>query len=264
MKHLSVSARRLLILAALAAGLEIWQAAAPDAFIPGDVAAWASYPAQTAFDAAGRHVSACWRSIARARRNAARVRHLRQELRRLKQENVVLAEQTLENLRLRQQLGLREVVGRRTVAGEVIGRQIEPRRRVLIGRGRRDGARVGAPVVAPGGLLGQVERTLATSAWVIPVVSPGARVPALVQRTRQAGTVVGEGSGCRIEDMELSADLRPGDLVITSGVGGVYPKGIAIGRVGRVRREPELSRVSAEVSPAVSWRESEEVLVVIE
>jgi rod shape-determining protein MreC len=261
---LSPGARRLLVLAASAAALGVWQAAAPDTFLPGTAAAWAAYPAQTALATVGRSVSAQWWSMIRARDDAARVRELRRRLGALRQENLALAEQTLENHRLRQLLGLRASISRRTVAGEVIGRQVEPNGRLLIGRGRRDGIRVGAPVIAPDGLLGQVERALATSAWVLPLASPGARVPALVERTRQAGTVAGEGGGCRIEDLELGADLLPGDLVIASGVGGVYPKGVAIGRIGSVRREPSLSRASAEVQPAANWREVEEVLVVID
>jgi rod shape-determining protein MreC len=262
-RRLSVGARRLLILSLAAVVLGLWQAKAPRSFLLGDVSAWAARPAERGFEAAGAEVSDWWRALVGARRGAEQVRSLRHELSSLRQENLTLAEQRLENARLRRLLDLRGQVGGRSVAVEVIGRKTDPRGELLIARGRRDGIRVGAPVLAPDGLLGQVERVSAVSAWVLPLVSSGARAGALVERTRQAGMAVGDGHGYRIEDMDPEADLRPGDLVITSGAGGVYPKGVAIGRISRVRREPGLSRASAEVGPLVSWREVEEVLVVI-
>jgi rod shape-determining protein MreC len=91
-----------------------------------------------------------------------------------------------------------------------------------------------------------------------------ARAGALIERTRQAAVVVGDGSGYQIEALPQDADLRRGDVVITSGAGGVYPKGVAVGAVERVTRDPGLSRTRAELRPSVDWREVEEVFVVID
>lgn len=262
MRRLSVGTRRFLALAAVAVGLAMWQAAAPHTFIPGDVAAVAGRPAQGVLAATGRSISGWWRAMVRARRDAVQVQQLKAELTRLQQENLALAEQRLENRRLRQLLRLGVAMDVPTVAASVIGCQAHPKGRLLIDRGRRDGITVGAAVIAPRGVLGQVERASASSAWIVPLVAQGRRAAALVERTRQAGIVVGAGRGYRMDEIDLGADLRPGDLVITSGLGGVYPKGIAVGRVASVRRERGLSRTSAEVRPSVNWRHVEEVLVV--
>jgi len=149
-----------------------------------------------------------------------------------------------------------------TVAASVIGYQADPRGRLLIDRGRRDGIFVGAAVIASRGVLGQVERASASSAWIVPLIAQNARAAALIERTRQAGIIVGDGRGYGMDGMDLGADLRPGDLVITSGLGGIYPKAIAVGRIVSVRREPGLSRTLAGVRPSVNWRDVEEVLVV--
>lgn len=262
MIRVSAGTRRFLALAAAAVGLAVWQAAGPRTFLPGDVAAVAAGPAQGILAVMGRSVSGWCRAIVRARHDAMHVEQLEAELTRLRQENLALAEQRLENRRLRRLLRLTVAIDVPTVAASVIGYQVRPKGRLLIDRGRRDGITVGAAVIAPRGVLGQVERASLSSAWVVPLVAQSMRAAALVERTRQAGVVVGVGRGYRMQEMELGADLQPGDLVITSGLGGIYPKGIAVGRIASVHRERGLSRTSAEVRPLVNWRDVEEVLVV--
>jgi rod shape-determining protein MreC len=152
-----------------------------------------------------------------------------------------------------------------TVAAEVIAGNPNPGMlTITIDRGAADGIEADMAVIAPTGIVGRVVGPPAKHASRVQlIVDRNAAAGALTERTRAGGMVVGRTSDPPLE-MELVsnlADVKAGDVVIASGVDGIYPKGFAIGRVESSERGPGLYRLIS-VRPLVDFSSLEEVLVV--
>jgi rod shape-determining protein MreC len=167
----------------------------------------------------------------------------------------------LENTRLRNLLDLRPALQVRSMAAEVLFEAADPySRRVFINRGLQDGLVGGSPVVNNDGVLGQVTRVYPLTAEVTLLVDKEAAIPVLNTRTQQRSVAFGGHSGgSRMELRYLSADsdIEAGDLLTTSGLDGVYPPGLAVGRVASVARRSEsgFARVVVQaVAPAEGVR----------
>lgn len=133
---------------------------------------------------------------------------------------------------------------------------------LTLDRGERAGLRPRDIALAKSGLVGQIYAVSATSARVLPITDPASGVAALVKRSRETGVVKGVGGGgCELRYLGPEADVRAGDLVLTSGAGGIFPKGLLIGTVERVTRAPGLPGRVASVRPAVELRKVEEVAI---
>ncbi len=150
------------------------------------------------------------------------------------------------------------------LAADVIGiDQMALRRTLTINRGTRDGIAVGMPVVTGKGLVGRVIAVGATSARVLLITDRDSAVSARLQSTRAVGSVRGQTSGSlRMEMIPLGQQVRVGDLVITSGLGGNFPPDIVIGVVTSARQfEFELAQ-EAEVASLNDFDSLEFVLVI--
>jgi rod shape-determining protein MreC len=120
-------------------------------------------------------------------------------------------------------------------------------------------------VVSVQGIVGQVMESSRGFSRVLLITDPNNSVAALDQRSRARGIVEGNGHQlCRLKYLHRSEDVEPGDLVLASGLDGVYPKGVLIGTVLKAEtKDPELfQRVT--VKPSVDFRRLEEVLVLCE
>ena len=155
-----------------------------------------------------------------------------------------------------------------TIAAEVIaGSPIPDVLTVTIDRGSADGVQPDMAVIGPKGIVGRIMGPVAAHASRVQlIIDRNAAVGAVVERTRAGGMVVGRSAG---EDPPLTmdlvsklADVKPGDVVVASGVDGIYPKGFVIGSVATSEQGPELHRVIT-VRPAVDFSSLEEVLVVL-
>lgn len=188
-------------------------------------------------------------------------RRLRETLLHERHEAVRLDELQQENARLRRLLRLTEAAGQATVAARVIGREATPWfRTLLIDRGRPHGLREGAAVVVEQGLVGQILEAGPSAARVLLVTDPRFRAGALVQRSRAQGLVLGTvGGRCYLAYITTEEAVRPGDLVLTSGIGGVMPKGLVVGTILRVDRDPGGLYWQAQIQPAVEATQVEEV-----
>jgi rod shape-determining protein MreC len=179
------------------------------------------------------------------------------------QEQRALAAQSQ---RLQELLDLRTSVSMPTVAAEVIaGNPIPGMLTVTIDRGTDDGVQANMAVIAPKGIVGRiVGRPAARAAKVQLIIDHDAAVGALCERTRSGGLVVGADADppLRMDLVPNVADIVSGDLIVTSGVDGVYPKGLAIGRVEKSDRGTGLYR-SLTVRPAVDFSSLEQLLVVL-
>ena len=175
-----------------------------------------------------------------------------------------LREARAENERLRSMLGYTEGTLEPEIAARVIGVNASPHFISLrINRGENDGVRVGMPVVTPDGVVGQVSRVVGGTADVMLITDPSSKPAALVQRSRVRGSAMGAGGGASLllDNVLRADDVNDGDTVITSGTDGVFPKGLVLGTVERVVREPSAMYVKARIVPAVDLRRVEEVLL---
>jgi rod shape-determining protein MreC len=171
--------------------------------------------------------------------------------------------QVEEGVRMRQLLDLRAQSGLVTTGALVIAGSVTPDfRTITIDKGRRDGLRAYTAVLAGAGVVGCVMTPSRGTAKVQLLVDRNAAIAALVERSRAQGIVVGTGEDVlRMEYLAATADVKAGDIVLSSGIDGIYPKGFAIGRVERVDKAGSGVK-TAVVSPVVDFSALEEVLVV--
>ena len=207
--------------------------------------------------------------------NYAELRGARDENQALKQQlaelEIRLQEQralAARTQRLQDLLSLQQSTPLPTVAAEVIGGNPNPMpgiREVTIGRGTADGVQPGMAVMAPRGIVGRViGQPAARAARVQLLIDRYAAAGALTERSRAGGMIVGKENDPPLA-MELVSnlqDVKPGDLVITSGIDGIYPKGYAIGWVETAEDGRGLYQ-NITVRPAVDFSSLEEVLVVL-
>src|SRR4051794_11403155 len=177
------------------------------------------------------------------------------------QEQRALADRTRG---LQQLLDLREHLTLKTVAAEIIGAAATPDFRTLtIDNGTRDGIRGDMSVIAPAGVVGRLVVPSLRSSKVQLLIDRNAAAGAIIERTRAQGVVVGGGDDrLRLDYMSEVFDVVVGDLVVTSGIDGIYPKGFVIGRVETVERAGSAYKRIV-IKPAVDFSSLEEVLVVL-
>ncbi len=194
------------------------------------------------------------------RENAA----LRREVKRLTEENIRLREAAEENLRLRQALHLRLSMPFETVPAEIIARSGSGWfDTATIDRGRKSGINKGDAVVCVRGLVGQVVEADDFTSQVVALTDQNSAVGAIVQRSRQAGIIQGQGPDSLVLSyLPKDADVKENDIVVSSGMGRVIPKGIPIGRVVKVIRDSVGGTTSAVVKPSARLDNTEQVLVI--
>jgi rod shape-determining protein MreC len=174
----------------------------------------------------------------------------------------------LENDRLRSYLGLKKKLSKtyqQVVVAEVIGRPPSGwHQRLLINMGKEDGLVEGIPVLAPAGLLGEVDEVYSSTAIVKLITHSHFKVGALIQRTRHSGLVYGTADGeSRMKYIAMDADVQVGDVVQTASFSKKYPKGIFIGWVESIWKETgQLYRV-ASIRLAADIDRAEEVFCVV-
>ncbi|MDZ4771320.1 MAG: rod shape-determining protein MreC [Chloroflexota bacterium] len=195
----------------------------------------------------------------------ARVADLETALALYQSELVDLREKASDYDRLSNLLGyIQGTSGREFVAADVIGAdQSALLRTIVISRGARDGVVVGMPVITDQGLVGRILRVSAGASRVLLINDPTSAISARLQTTRDEGVVVGQPSGALVmEFIPLDAQVRDGDLVLTSGLGGNFPPDEVIGQVTNVRLATSGLYQSAQVRSLVSLDTLEFVLVI--
>jgi rod shape-determining protein MreC len=198
--------------------------------------------------------------------------NLKQENSRLtgevKQLNSALAaagEALRENERLARLLDLRKTIKEPTVAAMVIGEDVTPWFRSLtIDRGADSGIREGMPVLAADGVVGQTVKVTANSSRVLLLTDHASGIAAMIQRSRARGVVKGRGDNlCSLEFAMRGEDVQVGDQVVSSGIGGIFAKGLPIGEVTMVKKGEYGIFQTVTIRPTVNTAHLEEVLVVL-
>jgi rod shape-determining protein MreC len=189
---------------------------------------------------------------------------LRERIQELEIEKNQLLEAEATNRRLQQILEFRSQLPIGSLTASIIADSASTWfKSCLLDKGSADGVRKGLAVVTPLGVVGQVVAVTARTAKVLLLTDPNSGVDVLVQRTRARGIVSGSlDNGTILKYVKRSEDIQEGDRLVTSGLDGVFPKGVVVGAVTKVRKQTLGLFQHIEVTPAVNLGRTEEVLIV--
>lgn len=199
--------------------------------------------------------------------------NVREENKQMRKTITILNKRLIENReavaehdRLKKLMDLKDTLPVSSCAALVVAEDSSPWfRTVTIDRGEKDGIREGMPVVAMAGIVGRIVKVAQNSSRVLLLTDHASGISAVVQRSRARGVVVGKGgNSCSLEFSERGEDVRTGDIVLTSGIGGVFPKGIPIGEITMVKKGEYGIFQTVNISPFVNISRLEEVLVVLQ
>ena len=234
-----------------------------------DIALRLTTPVQRRFNSLAQtigEVTQTMRDLRTLREENAR---LRRESAALIIENVQLKEAEAENKRLRRLLAFAKVNPAYDYrGGEVVARVIgyDPNIYldfIVIDLGEKEGITPGMPVVTERGLVGRIIEVHDTTSEVLLITDVNSAVTALIQTSRVTGIVRGlAGGGLLLDQIPQDAEVHEGEIVITSGLGGTFPKNLVIGQISKVyQRDYEMFQ-QALVRPTVDFRHLEQVLVI--
>jgi rod shape-determining protein MreC len=191
---------------------------------------------------------------------------LKKELQELKLQMNRYREADLANQRLRALLNFKKSIATPLLPAQLVA--FDPSgwfQTILIDKGRNDGVVRDMAVVSAEGLVGRVIGVSNHHAKVLLIIDGNSAVDAYIQRSRARGVLVGLGRElCLLKYVQRNEDVQVGDKVISSGMGGVFPKGLLVGTVQEVVRGSSGLFQRVEVEPAVNFSRLEEVMVVIQ
>jgi len=170
-----------------------------------------------------------------------------------------------ENRRLRELLESSFKAGDRVLIAELMSVDFDPyRHQVLVNKGERDGVFVGQPVLDADGVMGQIVQITPYTATAILITDPSHAIPVQVNRNGVRGILVGNGSLAEVSLPHLtsSADIRVGDLLVTSGLGGRFPPGYPVAEVTKVDVSSGDAFTQINARPLSHLDRSREVLLV--
>jgi len=192
-------------------------------------------------------------------------RRLARRIAEIESENLQFREALVASGHLARIASMRDEIEIPMLPAEVVGLDVAPWfRSVLVDRGERHGIEPGHPVITHEGVVGVVTATSGNAAKTMLLLDRQSSVDALVQRSRARGAVRGTGRDrLEFEFVVRGADVAVGDEVVTSGLGGIYPKGLRIGRVAELRDAGgRLTRIAV-IEPAVDLGQLEQVFVML-
>ncbi len=194
-------------------------------------------------------------------------RALKESLHKLLEENNRLREELLLTARLKEILKYRARLGIESVAAEVIGYSSFGAagwiKTATLDKGSRDGIKVDMAVVSPRGVVGRIIEVTATTSTVLLITDPRSSIDAIVQRTRIKGLLEGTGSRTlRLKYIRQLDDVKPGDVLVTAGLSGIFPKGLALGRITKVEKGKDNFFKYIEAEPMAPLDNLEEVLII--
>ena len=170
-----------------------------------------------------------------------------------------------ENHRLRELLESSLRLTDRVRVAELVAVDLQAfRRRILINKGRREGAYEGQPVVDARGIMGQIMRAGPFSSTVLLITDTNHALPVQVNRNGLRAIAVGSGRDdtLMLKHVPHNADIRPGDLIISSGLGRRFPAGYPVGEIERITSDPGTAFATVTIRPSARLGRSREVLLV--
>lgn len=222
-------------------------------------------PISTGLAKASRATFGLWATYVDWKNVRAENRRLREEVQQLRVQSLRVSDTDVENQRLRRLLALQERLPLTTLSGEIIAREWGGWIRSLtVNRGRGDNIPRLSAVISPDGLIGRIVDVRPGASIIQVLTDPASTVGAHVLRTRTPGIVEGDPRGTlRFKFMARDgASIQNGDVLVTAGQGGLFPRGIPIGTVRVIDNRGSALFSYAELTPAVDYARIDEVLLV--
>ena len=220
-------------------------------------------PVQQVFTSATESVESAWVRYVHLVGLEEENRQLKNKIAGLQAELILYKEGYLEAERLKKLISLKENQPGHFIAARVIGKEQAALSKTLwINKGSAQGLKPGMPVVALPGLIGRLTDVSWGSSKVLLIIDENSNVDVMIQRTRVQGIVRGAGSrGCAVRYISKIQDVKEGDVVLTSGMSNIFPKGLLIGRVSHVDHMDVGLFLQIRVTPFTDFSSLEEVLV---
>ncbi|MDD4355795.1 MAG: rod shape-determining protein MreC [Smithellaceae bacterium] len=190
-------------------------------------------------------------------------RKLKRKIAALQEELILYKEGNLEAQRLKKLLSLQDTYPHRFIAARVIGRELSIISKTFwIDKGKTHGLKPGMPVLVSPSLIGRLTDVSWHSSKVLLLIDENSNVDVLIQRTRVQGIARGAGSrGCVVRYVSKTQDVREGDVVVTSGLSNIFPKGLLVGKVSYVNPTDAGLFSKIHVAPFADLASIEEVMV---
>ena len=188
---------------------------------------------------------------------------LHDELTRVKADQARLAELEVENQHLSELLDLKDALGTNAVAANVIGSDAGGISRTLIlASGTDEGLRAGMAVIANQGVVGKIIAVSPHASRVLLINDHNSALDGFDQRTRARGIVAGlVDDGVILKYADRSQDIKVDDTIVTSGLDGIFPRGLLVGTIQSVHREGPGLFLGVRITPAVDFRQLEQVMI---
>ncbi len=222
-------------------------------------------PLEQAFSGLKNKAASLWNSYVYLVGVQQENQQLKEELRRLRREKADLATREVENNRLKKLLDIKTSLEQPSLVAQIIGEDASGWfRTFFIDKGTDDGVFAGMPVAATEGLVGRISRSATNMAQVLLITDSALAVDCRVARTRDRGVLRGafEG-GCALRYLNPRAQVREGDEVITSGLDGVFPSGLPVGKIHAIRMGEQGLFLEALVTPGVDFAALDQVVVIL-
>ncbi len=189
-------------------------------------------------------------------------RNLRNELLIANARLTRLQTATSDNAKLRALLGVAEGRGLDVQLAPILNIDLDPtRQRLVLDAGTGDGVHLGQAVIDAGGLMGQIIEATPSHSTVLLLTDPDHAVPVMVMRNGVRLIVYGRGDHLELSDVPLNTDVRTGDLIVSSGLGGRFPPGFPVGTVTALRPDDSRAFLIGELKPAAQLDRGRDVLL---
>lgn len=170
-----------------------------------------------------------------------------------------------ENARLRDLLHSSQVLKEKVLVADILDTSADPYRHTLkLSKGENDGVFAGQALIDAHGVLGQVSEVNAYSSVAVLITDPNHSIPVEIQRSGLRTIARGQGNNqLQLPFLPTNADVREGDLLYSSGLGGRYPAGYPVGKIVRVENEPGMEFLGLYAEPAAQMQHGHQVLLIV-
>ncbi|MFW8601209.1 rod shape-determining protein MreC [Desulfobacterota bacterium M19] len=221
-------------------------------------------PVQGTFTKSMSFVSSIWRHYISLTEVAVDNDRLRREIDKYRQKNAEFREAAALNGQLQKLLDLDKRLKLPTVTARIVGR--DPSlwfKTLIIDKGSTSGISAGMAAVTPDGVAGQVINTSPHYAKIMAATDPNSAIDAIVQNNRLQGIIKGDGRNYRLRYVLKNSVVKINDTIITSGMGGVFPKGLVIGTVSNFLRARRGMFLQIKVKPSVNFHHLEYLTIIL-
>ena len=188
---------------------------------------------------------------------------LQKEIAQVKNQLSQLEELKKENKRLKDLLKFKDKIGYKKILARVVAIDANRSMQIIrIDQGEKHGVKEKFPVLSNEGLVGYIYRTSHYFSDVITILDPNNRVDGILSRTRSHGVIEGYSSQkCIMKYVGRNDPISVGDQVVTAGLSNIYPKGVHIGKISKIKRESYGITQLIEITPSVDFNKIEEVII---